>query len=73
MISKQLRQAIQDSGETMYAVAMGSGLSFPVVSRFVHGQRDIRLETADALCEYLGLRLTDRKPKRRAAKRKAKR
>lgn len=69
MISEQLRQAIHDSGETMYAVARGSGLSFPVVSRFVHGQRDIRLGTADAICEYLRLRLTDEKPKRRAAKR----
>jgi hypothetical protein len=70
MIIDELKRAIRDSGDTIYAVAKGSGVAFPVVSRFMHGERDIRLETADRLCAHLGLRLTANKPAKKAAKRK---
>ena len=60
MIAEQLKQAIRDSGETPYAVAKGSGIATMQMYRFLDGSRDIRLATADAICEYLGLRLTTR-------------
>ena len=64
-LSEQLRRTIKDSG-TMYQVAKEAGLSFPVVSRFCHGERDIRLGTSDKLAEYLGLELRPvRKPQRK--------
>ena len=44
-IDEQLRQAILDSGLTAYAVAKGSGVGQPVLSRFLARERDIRLAT----------------------------
>lgn len=52
-----LRQAIRESGQTIYAVSKGAGISNPVTIRFMSGERDIRLETAEKLCAYLGLKL----------------
>ena len=52
----------------MYEVAKKAGLSFPVVSRFCHGKRDIRLATAEKLADQLGLdlrRVRQKKPARR--------
>ena len=54
----QLRAAIRKSGKTVYRVAQESGVSHPVILRFLSGERDIRLETADKLAAALGLRLS---------------
>jgi len=54
---EELRQAILTCGETEYRVAKDSGVAQPVVSRFMRGQRGISLETADKVCQYLGLHL----------------
>ena len=56
-IVDQLRQAIADSRETEYMIAKQSGVSQSVVSRFVHGERGIGLETAAKLCADLKLNL----------------
>jgi hypothetical protein len=60
-ISEQLRRAIQDSPETLYAIAKGAGVNWSVVARFVTDdpdeQRDIRMETAAKLASYLRLHL----------------
>lgn len=56
-ISDQLRDAICNYG-SLYAVARDSGVSYGIIQRFMTDQRDIRLETADRLCEMLGMRLT---------------
>ena len=64
------KQAVRDSGQTLYRVAKGSRISYPVVLRFMSGQRGLTLETASKLAEYLGLELRPRRPKsRRRAKR----
>lgn len=60
-ISETLRFAIVNADETRYALSKRSGVGEPVLSRFVSGQRTLRLETVDLLCEALGLEL---KPKR---------
>ena len=66
MISAQLRDAIGfavESGQTYYEIAKKSGVDWRVVSEFHSGQRTaIRIATADALCEYFGLELAEKKP-----------
>lgn len=61
-MSDQLRQAIVDSGLSVYAVAKGSGVSQPVIARFVAGERDIRMATADQLFAFFQMRATAPKP-----------
>ncbi|MDA1056011.1 MAG: helix-turn-helix transcriptional regulator [Planctomycetota bacterium] len=57
-IADQLRQAIEDSGESVYAIAKAAGIAQPVLHRFAAGERDLTLTTADKLLEYFGLELT---------------
>lgn len=61
-LSEQLRTAMLDSGLSVYAIAKGSGVTQPIVARFISRERDIRLETADKLFTYLGMRATDPNP-----------
>ena len=68
-VSDQLREAIEKSGETQYAVAKGAGISPIVVGRFVSGERpNIRADTIDRLAGYLGLELLRAKPQPSQAK-----
>ncbi len=50
-------QAIEDHGESILALSKLCGVSQPQLSRFVSGERDLRLESAEKLCEALGLEL----------------
>ena len=62
-ISEQLKAAIEASGQTVHAVAVGSGVDAAVVQCFMSGAV-IRLEkTADRLAAYLGLELVKPKSK----------
>ena len=56
-LATALRQAIRDSGQTVYQIAQTSGVSQIVISRFLSGQHDIRLQTAGRLAAVLGLKL----------------
>jgi ribosome-binding protein aMBF1 (putative translation factor) len=56
-LSKALREAIQSSGKSVYQIAKAAKVSQIVVSRFLSGERDIRMETADRLAEVLGLKV----------------
>lgn len=49
--------AIAATGKSVNAVATESGVSQPILHRFVTGQRGINLKTADRLCAYLQLEL----------------
>jgi DNA-binding Xre family transcriptional regulator len=61
-LAEQLRTMIEASGLTINSLAVAVGIPQPVLHRFVSGEREaIRLDTADKLCEYFGVRLT--KPK----------
>lgn len=59
-----LRRAIRDSGETPYRIAKDAGVDQSVLSKFIHGERDLKLSTVEKLAGYLGLEL---RPKRKAA------
>jgi len=56
-ITDQLQEAIEGYG-SIYAVARDSGVSQPSIHRFMAGERDLRLATADTLCEFFGMHLT---------------
>ena len=60
-LEKQIRAAFKKSGLTIYRLAKDSGVSQPVVSRFVNGKRGITLATASKLVETLKLELTAKK------------
>ena len=66
-IVDQLRKAIRRSGETPYAISQATGIDQSVLSRFLaedDRHRDIRLESAAILCDYLGLTLSAKKGRR---------
>ena len=67
-LSYQLREIIDARGLTAYAAGQLAGVDPGVVSRFLTGQRDIRLETADRLATALGLRLVEVARKVRTAR-----
>jgi plasmid maintenance system antidote protein VapI len=56
-ISAVLKKAIQASELSMHAIAQASGVSYPILYRFVSGERDIRLATADKLAATLGIKV----------------
>jgi plasmid maintenance system antidote protein VapI len=56
-IIAQLRQAIRESSTSRSALARAVGISQSVLQQFVHGQRSIDFQTAERLCDYLGLSL----------------
>jgi DNA-binding phage protein len=56
-LSQALKDALRGSGKSIYQIAQDAGVSQIVVSRFLSGERDIRMATADKLAEALGLKL----------------
>ena len=61
-LQDQLREAVENSGLSLYRIAKGSGIAYQVLHRFANGQRDLTLETATKLADYFGMRQT--RPKR---------
>jgi len=61
-ISTQLQDAIQASGLTVYALAKLADTSPAQISRYLSGERDIRLETAAKIAAALSLEITTTKP-----------
>ena len=59
-LSDSLRIAIKESPKSVYQICQEAGISQIVVSRFLSGQRDIRLATADRLARTLGLAVSNR-------------
>lgn len=56
-LSQALRNAIRSSDRSVDQIAQDAGVSQIVVSRFVSGESDIHMATADKLAVALGLRL----------------
>jgi ribosome-binding protein aMBF1 (putative translation factor) len=56
-LSQALKDALRASNKSIYQIAQEAGISQIVVSRFLSGERDIRMATADKLAETLGLKL----------------
>lgn len=65
-MTDQLRQAIDASGLTRYAIAKATGIDESALSKFYNGQRGINTNTLDKLGECLGLRIVmDEKPEKK--------
>lgn len=58
-LSYQLREVIESRELTAYALGKEAGVDATVVGRFLSGERDLRLATADRLASALGLRLVE--------------
>ena len=56
-LSGALKKAIRDSGKSVYQIGKEANVSQIVISRFLSGERDIRMATADRLAQSLGLML----------------
>jgi hypothetical protein len=56
-LSQALRDALRTSDKSMDQIAHDVGVSPIVLARFLSGERDIRMATADRLAEALGLEL----------------
>jgi len=50
-----LRQALRNSGKTSYQLNEETGVNHGVILRFLKGERDIRMETAEKLAAAVGL------------------
>lgn len=57
-LAELLRKRIDATGKSLYAVAKGTKIPYAVLYRFYHGERSIKLETAEKLMGYLGLKVT---------------
>jgi hypothetical protein len=73
-LARQLKAAIRESGLTVYEIAKRAGMAPDSLYLFLNSdkkkRRDIRLATAAAIAEVLGLELTkrDSQTKGRAAR-----
>jgi transcriptional regulator with XRE-family HTH domain len=60
-LSEQLRDKIRASGKSANQLAREIGIPQPTITTFLNGS-DVRLETANKLAAYFGLRLCDDPP-----------
>jgi DNA-binding phage protein len=52
-----IREAIRRDGRTLYRLARDSGVNSAVLGRFMRGERDFNLRTAERVCKAIGLEL----------------
>lgn len=64
MIVETIRQAIEKSGQSRYAISKATGVDQATLCRIMNGE-SCGTKTADLLCEYLGLELQPRRAKGR--------
>lgn len=63
-LAESLKAAILTSKQSRYAIARGSQIDHAVLRRFMNGERDIKLKTAESLASYLDLELVKKKKKK---------
>lgn len=56
-LAETIRKTMTQDGRTVYRLSLDSGVSQGVLGRFLRGNRDVTLETADKICKALGLSL----------------
>jgi transcriptional regulator with XRE-family HTH domain len=56
-VSDALRKAMEESGLSLYRIAKDTGIVSQSLVRFRRGETSLRLDKADMLAGYLGLRL----------------
>lgn len=64
-LTDQIRQAIDDCGDTRYRIAQDTGIDESTLAKFYNGSRGLSLDNLDLLAGYLGLRVVmERKAKK---------
>src|SRR5438309_10723692 len=58
--SEVLRQAIRESGQSLYRIAKGANVGYASLYRFANGERSVSLDVFDRLLTYFGLELRPR-------------
>ena len=66
-LSDELRQAVERSGLSRYAIWQQAGIDQGSMSKFMAGERGLTLESIDKLAELLGLHIVA-KPERHRPK-----
>ncbi len=66
-----IRRAVEKSPLTKYRIAKDSGISPGQLSRLVHGERKMTVETVETLARSLGYEIIMRKRRKRTTTRKA--
>ncbi len=61
-LSESLREAIRNSPMSVYRLAKEAGVAPAVITRFLKGERDLRLATVEKIAEVLQLELVQRRP-----------
>jgi transcriptional regulator with XRE-family HTH domain len=59
-LGDQLREAIDRSGMSRYAICKAVGLDQASMSKFMAGHRSLSLETVERICKLLNLHLTEK-------------
>jgi transcriptional regulator with XRE-family HTH domain len=59
-MTEVLRAEIEQSGLTRHRIAKDTGIDEAALMRFVRGETSLRLDRADVLADYLGLKLISR-------------
>jgi transcriptional regulator with XRE-family HTH domain len=54
-ITHAIKQAVRESGQSLYAICKATGLNEDALSRFMRGQTSMRLDLADKLAAYFGI------------------
>ena len=71
-LTEQLRNAIHNSGLSLYAIGKATCTPYAAIHGFANGHRDIKLKTADKLADLFGMKMTTPKsPKTQTSRRKA--
>lgn len=53
-LTEQIRQLIDESGQSRYRIAKECGIDHSVMSRFMGGTSGLSMHSLDVLAEYLG-------------------
>ncbi len=60
-LSDAVRKAIDDSGESRYAIAKATGIDESALAKFYNGHRGLSMEALNALGEFLQLEIIMRR------------
>lgn len=63
-LGNTLRETVRATGLPVATIAAATGIPQPVLHRFMAGERDLRLATADKLCHHFGLELQPAKKRK---------
>lgn len=63
-ITDEVRQAVNNCGQTRYQIAKATGIAAPTLCRLVGGERFLSPSAFDALAEYLDLHIVVGKPRK---------